>query len=81
MKNKFNFLTKESIKSKINTKAFKIINIFLCLLLIILINIDGIIKLFGGDFNELVNIYIYDEANVKDKLIGVMNENSLLLFL
>lgn len=79
MKNKFNFLTKESIKSKINTKAFKIINIFLCLLLIILINIDGIIKLFGGDFNELVNIYIYDEANVKDKLIGVMNENSFNL--
>ncbi|MGM9877873.1 MAG: ABC transporter permease [Bacilli bacterium] len=79
MKNKFNFLTKESIKSKINTKAFKIINIFLCLLLIILINIDGIIKLFGGDFNELVNIYIYDELNVKDKLIGVMNENSFNL--
>ena len=79
MKNKFNFLTKESIKSKINTKAFKIINIFLCLLLIILINIDGIIKLFGGDFNEIVNIYIYDEANVKDKLIDIINENSFNL--
>ena len=37
MKNKFLFLTKESIKKKIGTKSFKIVNIFLCILVIGLI--------------------------------------------
>lgn len=79
MKNKFNYLTKESIKSKINTKAFKAINIFLCILLIVLINIDGIIKLFGGEFDELVNIYVYDEAGIKEDFLEVMNGTSFNL--
>ena len=61
MKNKFIFLTKDSLKSKISTKTFKIVNILLCILLVGLINLDSVIKLFGGDFNELVNIYIVDD--------------------
>lgn len=66
MKNKFNFLTKESIKSKINTKAFKGINIFLCILLIVIINLDSIIRIFGGDFKKLVNVYIVNECEEID---------------
>src|SRR5574344_652817 len=77
MKNKFNFLTKESLKSKINTKAFKGINIFLCILLIIVFNIDSIIKLFGGDFDDLVNIYVVDEVGMYDDFEKTM-DNSFL---
>lgn len=76
MKSKFNYLTKESIKSKVNTKAFKFINIFLCIILVVLINLDGIIKLFGGDFNKLINIYIYDEANVSSDFEELMNSTT-----
>lgn len=77
MKNKFNFLTKESLKSKINTKAFKGINIFLCILLIIVFNIDSIIKLFGGDFDDLVNIYVVDEVGMYDDFEKTMNNSAL----
>ncbi len=77
MKSKFNFLTKQSIKSKIRTKAFIGINIFLCILLISLINLDSIIKLFGGDFDELINIYVYDSAGIEDAFITYMNDDTL----
>lgn len=75
MKNKFLFLTKDSLKSKTGTKAFKLVNIFLCILLVALINLDSLIKLFGGDFNELVNIYVVDEAEVYDDIQQVMDES------
>ena len=77
MKNKFMFLTRDSLKSKISTKTFKIVNILLCILLVGLINLDSVIKLFGGDFNELVNIYIIDESNVY-KQINEIFDNSVL---
>ena len=63
MSKKFGFLTSESIKKKINTKSFKIINIVLCIIIVLAINFDSIIKLFGGDFDEPVNVYIVDEAD------------------
>lgn len=66
MRNKFEFLLKDSLKKKINTKAFKLANIFICLALIVLINIDTVIKFFGGDFDDLVNIYVVDEVNVEE---------------
>ena len=77
MKNKFLFLTRESIKKKIGTKSFKIINIFLCILIIGLVNLDSIIKFFGGDFNELVNIYVVDEIDVYDEYNSVMESSYL----
>lgn len=77
MKNKFMFLTKDSLKSKISTKTFKIVNILLCVLLVGIINLDSVIKLFGGDFNELVNIYIIDESNVYEQ-INETFDNSVL---
>ena len=77
MKNKFLFLTRESIKKKIGTKSFKIVNIFLCILVIGLINLDSIIKFFGGDFNELVNIYVVDEVGIYDEFDSVMKSSYL----
>lgn len=79
MKNKFIFLTKDSLKSKISTKTFKIVNILLCILLVGLINLDSVIKLFGGDFNELVNIYIIDESNVYEQINETFDKSVLSL--
>ena len=75
MKNKFLFLTKDSLKNKIKTKAFLIVNILLCLLLVAIVNLDSLIKLFGGDFNEPINIYIVDEANVYNEVEAIMNQS------
>ena len=75
MKNKFLFLTKDSLKNKIKTKAFLIVNILLCILLVSIVNLDSLIKLFGGDFNEQINIYIVDEANIYNEVEAVMNQS------
>ena len=77
MKNKFRFLTRESIKKKINTKAFKIINILLCIAIVCVINIDSIIKFFGGDFDKLINIYVVDEVGAYDEFEYVMSHSYL----
>jgi len=77
MKNKFKFLLRDSLKKKMGTKAFKIINILLCIIIIGVINIDSVIKFFGGDFDEEVNIYIVDEVGVKDELESVLNNSYL----
>lgn len=63
MKNKFGYLIGYSLKKKINSKWFKVVNVLLCLLLIFLINMDSIINFFGGDFNELDKIYVVDNTN------------------
>jgi len=63
MKSKFGFLVKYSLKKKINTKWFKVVNVLLCLLLIFIVNMDSIINFFGGDFNEKDKIYVVDNAN------------------
>lgn len=72
MKNKFKFLTKDSLKKKICTKSFKIINIIICLITICLINLDSIVKFFGGDFEEQINVYIVDEVGIYDDLEETM---------
>lgn len=63
MKNKFKYLVKFSLKKKINTKWFKVVNVLLCLLLIFLLNMDYLINLFGGDFNSKEKIYVVDNGN------------------
>ena len=63
MKNKFKYLVKYSLKKKIDTKWFKIVNILLLLLIVFLVNMDYIINLFGGDFNNKEKIYIVDNTN------------------
>ena len=77
MKNKFKFLTRESIKKKIGTKSFKIVNIVLFFIIVCIINLDSIVKFFGGDFNELVNIYVVDEVGVYDEFSEVMDTSYL----
>lgn len=72
MKNKFKFLTKDSLKKKICTKSFKIINIIICLITICLINLDSIVKFFGGDFEDQINVYVVDEVGVYDDLEETM---------
>lgn len=62
MKNKFKYLVGYSLKKKISTKWFKVVNILLCLLLIFLVNMDSIINLFGGDFNKKDVIYVVDNT-------------------
>lgn len=71
MTNKLLFLTKTSLKRKIKTKWFLIANIILAFIIGAIINIDSIINLFGGDFNEKTKIYVIDNANSYD----LLNEN------
>lgn len=66
MKSKFGYLLKYSLKKKIDTKWFKVVNILLCILLIFLINMDYVIEMFGGGFNEKDKIYVVDNTNNYD---------------
>ncbi len=68
MKSKLKYLTKQSFKKKVNTKWFKAVNIILLVLFLFLANIDRIISLFGGDFQEEETILLKDESNVTDLL-------------
>lgn len=75
MENKFKFLTKYSLNKKIKNKWFIIANVILALVIIVLVNIDGIISFFGGDFNKSLNIKIVDNTGyyeeVKTGLKGI----------
>lgn len=64
MKSKLNFLVEMSLKRKINTKWFKIVNIILLVAIVALANIDSIINTFGGDFDKKQEIYIIDNTDV-----------------
>lgn len=66
MRSKFGYLLKYSLKKKIDTKWFKVVNILLCILLIFLINMDYVIEMFGGGFNEKDKIYVVDNTNNYD---------------
>ena len=60
MTNKLKFLTKMSLNKKIKTKWFLIANLIFAILIIGLINVDSIIKFFGGDFDETQEILVID---------------------
>ena len=60
MTNKLKFLTKISLRRKINTKWFVIANVIFAILIIGLLNIDSVISFFGGDFDETQIIYVQD---------------------
>jgi len=62
MSKKLKYLTKISLDKKIKSKWFYIANIILCILIVGLLNIDSIIKLFGGDFDEKTNIIVVDNT-------------------
>lgn len=63
MRNKLWFLTKISLKRKVDTKIFKIVNLLLLIAIVALMNIDSIIKYFGGDFDELTKVYVIDNTS------------------
>ena len=66
MKNKFKYLVKYSLKKKIDTKWFKIVNVLLLILLVFLVNMDYLINLFGGDFEDKEKIVVVDEVGSYD---------------
>lgn len=80
MKSKLNYLVGVSLKRKIKTKWFLIANIVLAIILVGIINIDSIITMFGGDFDEKTNVYVIDNTNkTYDIFISQFNNaNSLL---
>ena len=59
MTDKLKFLTKMSLNKKIKTKWFLIANLIFAILIIGLLNIESVIKFFGGDFEETQEIMVY----------------------
>ncbi len=64
LKNKLKYLVDVSLKRKLHTKWFMIANIVLALIIVAVINIDSVIRFFGGDFDEAVSVYVIDETGV-----------------
>lgn len=62
MSSKLNYLIGVSLKRKIKTKWFIIVNIILAIAIVGIINIDSIITFFGGDFNKKQNVYVIDNT-------------------
>ncbi len=63
MNKKLKLLIKDGIRKKLNTKWFKIANIILLLIIVLLTNIDSVINFFGGDFSDPTKIYVVDNTN------------------
>lgn len=76
MKSKFNYLIGMSLKRKIKTKWFLIANIVLAIILVGIINIDSIITMFGGDFNERTTIYVIDNTENSFDIFKSQLENT-----
>ncbi len=60
---KFIYLTSYSIKKKLKSKSFLITNIVLFVLLLLVTNLDSIVRAFGGDFTEDYQIIVIDNTN------------------
>lgn len=73
--NKLKFLTKISLKRKINTKWFLIANIIFAILIIGLLNIDTVISFFGGDFDETQMVYVKDNTNKTYDILKIQNDS------
>ncbi|MCI8394369.1 MAG: ABC transporter permease [Bacilli bacterium] len=66
MKTKLKFLIKQSLDKKMKTKWFKVANILIAICIIGIANIDRIITLFGGDFEEKREIVVLDQLGKYD---------------
>ena len=79
MTNKFWFLVSESLKKKMKTKWFLGVNILLLVLIVTVLNIDYVINMFGGDFNNQNEIIIVDKtgysSNVLIKNFDIVNQS------
>ncbi|MBR3362336.1 MAG: ABC transporter permease [Bacilli bacterium] len=80
MKNKLKYLISISLKRKIKTKWFLVANILLLIVTAAIINIDSVIKMFGGDFDEKQIIYVIDNTNKTYDILSKENSqyNSLI---
>lgn len=77
MNKKLWYLTRLSLNKKIKSKWFVVANIIILIVLVGILNIDYIIKLFGGDFDKFTNILVVDNTNyVYDNLENIYNESS-----
>lgn len=63
MTTKLKYLIKNSLNKKMKTKWFLIANVFLFIVIAGLINIDSIIKFFGGDFEHKTQILVIDNIS------------------
>ena len=79
MTNKLMFLTKMSLNKKIKTKWFLIANLIFAILVIGLLNIDSVIKFFGGDFEDSQEILVIDEVGSFDNFKTYYEETSKYL--
>ena len=77
--NKLGFLIKYSLGKKIKSKWFFVVNIIILLVISALINMDSIIKVFGGDFNNNEEILIIDNIGVIDTFKNVYETNNKYL--
>lgn len=64
MSSKLNYLIGVSLKRKVKTKWFLVVNIILAIVIMGIINADSIISFFGGDFNKKQDIYIIDNTDM-----------------
>jgi len=62
MMSKFWFLTLNSFKKKVKSKWFVVINLLILVGLVGIMNIDSIIKAFGGDFDDSYKIVVKDNT-------------------
>ncbi len=83
MSSKLNYLISVSLKRKVKTKWFLIVNILLAIIITGVMNIDSIITFFGGDFNNIQKIYVisdnerafnYFEEQVKNFDVNIENK-------
>ena len=79
MTNKLKFLTKMSLDKKIKTKWFLIANVIFAILIVGLLNIDSVIKFFGGEFEETQEIIVIDEVGAFDNFNTYFTEASKYL--
>ena len=63
MQSKLRYLTFTSLKKKLTSKWFIVVNVLLLIAISVIANIDNIIKAFGGDFLEPTKIYVVDNTN------------------
>lgn len=74
---KLNYLIGVSLSRKVKTKWFFVVNVLLCVIISLLINVDSLINLFGGDFNSKKKLYVIDESGFFYEHFNV-NFNSML---
>lgn len=76
MKSKFWFLTTTSFKKKVKSKWFIIVNIILLVAIVGIMNIDSIIRAFGGSFDDTYELIVLDNTGYSGNTF-INNLNSL----